>query len=118
MATRLKLIRTERGLTQKDLADKLGIPARTYGSWERGERDLSFVDACRIADILNCSLDELAGRTVNKLDHNEVAILERFRRLDRYGKAEVLDYADYQLSKREESDLREAYPLSEITGIA
>lgn len=49
-------------LNQDDVAALVGVPSRTFGSWERGEREISAVDAMRIAEIYGCSLDYLAGR--------------------------------------------------------
>lgn len=48
--------------SQPEFAKLLGIKPRKYESWEREEVRLSLEDACRIADVLGCSLDELAGR--------------------------------------------------------
>lgn len=62
MHLKMKQIRVGLGLGQKDVAEKLGMPVRRYGSYERGERTLSLEDAARIADVFDCSLDELAGR--------------------------------------------------------
>ena len=62
MKGNFKEARKHAGLSQDDAARALGIPSRTFGSWERGEREISAVDAMRIADIYGCSLDYLAGR--------------------------------------------------------
>ena len=59
----LKNLRKQAGYgTQADLARVLGANPRTYASWEREEVGLSLYEAGRIADVLGCSLDELAGR--------------------------------------------------------
>lgn len=57
-----KEARLWRGLTQKEIAAKIGVPSRTYGAWERGEREPNLEDAFAIGDALDCSLDFLAGR--------------------------------------------------------
>lgn len=49
-------------MTQTDLANAIGTTMRVMSAWERGETSLPFEDACRIADVLECRLDELAGR--------------------------------------------------------
>lgn len=64
MELMIKDIRERCGMTQVEISEALGVPARTYCSWERGERQLSIDTACRIADVLDCSLDALVGRTV------------------------------------------------------
>lgn len=44
-------------------AETLGISERKLKAWESQETRITFEDACLIADVLHCSLDELAGRT-------------------------------------------------------
>jgi len=61
-AERLRLLRTQRGLTQTRLAELLGMPARSYNRWERGGHMPHLEMAVKIADILQVSLDELVGR--------------------------------------------------------
>ena len=39
LSERLKEARTNAGYSQKELAEKLDMNLRTYGSYERGERD-------------------------------------------------------------------------------
>lgn len=58
----MKELRVRMGLGQKEVASELDMPVRRYGSYERGERTLSLIDAARIADVFECTLDELAGR--------------------------------------------------------
>ena len=59
---KIKEMRQRAGLSQDQVAEALGITKRRYGSWERGERCVSLNEAVKIADICNCTLDELAGR--------------------------------------------------------
>lgn len=69
--SRLRALRTARGLTQTRLAELLGMPARSYNRWERGGHVPHLAMAVKIADILQVSLDELAGR---RSTTSEVAI--------------------------------------------
>lgn len=62
MKLKLKQIRVGLGLSQQDVAARLNMPVRRYGSYEREERSLSLRDAALIADVFDCTLDELAGR--------------------------------------------------------
>lgn len=60
-------LRKEKGLTQKELADKLGITDRAVSKWERGLGcpDISLLDD--LSRILNISILEiLKGRRLNK----------------------------------------------------
>lgn len=83
MALMLKQIRERKSLSQKDVADAIGVSIRRYGSWERGERNMNLEDAAMIADVLDCSLDELAGREWPhgsvSLDRDEGELLANYR---------------------------------------
>ncbi len=51
------------GLTQKDMADMLGITWRTYSNKERGITQFKLGEMLAIAKILNKTLDELFSPT-------------------------------------------------------
>lgn len=61
-AARLKLLREARHLTQARLAELLSIDPRAYNRWERGSSTPQLDTLIKIADILQVTLDELAGR--------------------------------------------------------
>ncbi|MDD6041953.1 MAG: helix-turn-helix transcriptional regulator [Clostridia bacterium] len=58
----LKELREKAGLTQGRIAEILDTPVRTYGSWERGERQPDFDTLIKIADYYHVSTDYLLGR--------------------------------------------------------
>lgn len=62
LAERLKEARNNAGYSQKELAEKLGMNLRTYGSYERGERDISTAVLLNICKALDISSDYLLGR--------------------------------------------------------
>ena len=47
----------------KEFAEHAGISTNTYTGYEQGRIALTFERAWQIADLLNCSLDEVGGRT-------------------------------------------------------
>lgn len=55
--TRLPVLRMERGLSRKELADAVGVHYQTVGYLERGEYSPSLVLALRIAQYLELPLD-------------------------------------------------------------
>ncbi len=59
---RLKKLRNERGLSQAQLAELSGIPKGTLIQWEYGLRTPMLDAAVKLADALEITLDELAGR--------------------------------------------------------
>lgn len=59
---RLRHLRTARKITQTRAAELLAVSPRVYTRWENGDATPQFATVVKIADILNVSLDELAGR--------------------------------------------------------
>lgn len=57
----IKRARQKAGMTQAQLAEKLGIPYQSIGQWERDVRNPKLDTLKRIADALNISIQELAG---------------------------------------------------------
>lgn len=59
---RLRQLRTKRKLTRTRMAELLAISPRVYTRWENGYATPLLGTVVRTADILDVSLDELAGR--------------------------------------------------------
>ena len=62
----LKTIREKQGYTQKEFAKKCQIGISTYNQYETGKRQPDIKTIELIAAHLNCSVDELFGRTPQK----------------------------------------------------
>ena len=97
MSSKMKKLRKEKGLGQKDISQLLDMPVRTYGSYERGERTLSLDVAAKIADILDVTLDELLEREhkapVLTLDWNERALIQLYRSMKEVDKETFMNLA-------------------------
>lgn len=57
----LKLARERKGISQKDMAENIGVAKSTYSLYESGNREPNVQTIKKIADILNVSADELLG---------------------------------------------------------
>lgn len=57
-----KHIREKSGLTQQQLADKLGISRSAVGMYEKGEREPNFETLELIADTFNVDMNYLLGK--------------------------------------------------------
>lgn len=55
----LRKVRSEKKVTQAELADKLDVSQQHISAYERGERIPGIDAAARIADALGVTLDEL-----------------------------------------------------------
>ena len=60
---RLRLLRTERGLTQRQMADMLGLTERNYQRYESDGPMPRYKMLLEFADYFGVSLDYLFGRT-------------------------------------------------------
>lgn len=57
-ADNIKLLRRQRGLSQEALAERAGLHRTYIGAVERGERNITLLNANRIAEALNVTLSE------------------------------------------------------------
>ena len=67
---RLRELRKERGLTQKDVYAAVGMSAIGYQRYEYGDREPAFSKLIALADYFNVSLDYLVGRSDDPGMHN------------------------------------------------
>ena len=91
-----KQLRLDRHLTQRELADKLGITKSTVSMYERGERRPSFEIAEAITDFFDVDLSYLIGATDKieklsgdqtdsssgtylELERDEIALIKAYR---------------------------------------
>lgn len=65
---RLKNLREERNLLQKDVASYLNITTSAYGFYEQGKRNPDMETIKKLADFFNVSADYLLGRINIKND--------------------------------------------------
>lgn len=69
---RLKALRNERGITQDDLAQALGVPSSTIRRYESSEEGMPKHERLQIiADFFNCSTDYLLERTDERSSENQ-----------------------------------------------
>lgn len=62
---RLKDLREDHDLVQKEVAAYLGIDQRVYSNYETGKRELPTRFVIALADFYNTSTDYVLGRTSN-----------------------------------------------------
>lgn len=62
---RLKDLREDNDVKQKELAEYLNIKQNTYSQYENGKREIPLATLCKLADYYNTSIDYLIGRTDN-----------------------------------------------------
>ena len=83
-ASMLKYLRERENLSQRDLAEKLGISKSTISMYETGNRQPNFEDEEAIADFFNVDLNTLRGKRTIEGQENPGISNEDQELLDRY----------------------------------
>ena len=94
----LKEARTEHGLNQNDIAEKLGIPVATYGNYERGTRDPNIEFITSFCDTLGITVGELLKESNPKWKHLPSNLQRLFKKLintDAQTQEETERYVDF-----------------------
>ena len=60
---RIRDLREDADLTQKQVGEAINVPQRTYAYYENGQRMVPPQVLCALADFYNVSVDYILGRT-------------------------------------------------------
>ena len=74
---RLKEIREDRDLLQKDVAEYLGIKQQQYSEYEIGKRLIPINYLSNLADFYNTSIDYLLAKTDNPKPYEKSILLNK-----------------------------------------
>ena len=92
---RIKSFRIGKSMTQKALADLVGVSINSIGSWESGVKTPSIASIIALSFALDVSVDSLLGVSRNSdsrlfaTTKDETKLLRQYRELDYYGKKAV-----------------------------
>jgi len=75
----VKELRTKRGFSQSDIANKLGISRPSYIAIEQGKRELTFSEAEKLSDVLGVSLREMENGVASNYEKYKHMILAYLR---------------------------------------
>jgi transcriptional regulator with XRE-family HTH domain len=64
--TLLKSLRVDRGISQLEIAEKLGISRSSYIAFEQGKRDLALSEAHELAQIFGISLSDIEAGVISE----------------------------------------------------
>ena len=59
MGEKLKIIRVQKGLSQQDVADRLGLTRSAIGFYEAGKRTVDIKTLFKMCDIYNIDINEI-----------------------------------------------------------
>ncbi len=100
----LKLLRKNKNLTQKDIANMLQVAVSTVSAWENDVYQIDFDNLWKLADYFNVTIDELIGRAeigyfvdariAEEYSAEEKKLVENYRGLSKTGQAKVNGYIE------------------------
>ncbi len=71
---KIALLREKRGLTQEDLANKIGISRASLSHYEKNRREPDYATMTKLADFFHVSVDYLLGRTSEPTQVTDMAV--------------------------------------------
>ena len=116
---RIKQLRKQKGLTQKEMAEAVGVGVSTVAMWESGKRTPSFKLLNDLSNLFDKSIDYILGTSDDdrspKLNDAQVEqlgtweiqselidILRQYLQLDEYGKMNVRSLLNRELVRCQE----------------
>jgi len=95
---KIRALRKERGMTQSELATRVGIIQSDLCRMEKGEYRVGLDTLFRILEVFGMNIGEFFGEHAQEdaSASQEVELAERFRRLSPEGRTEVLDYVRFK----------------------
>ena len=91
---RLRELRNKSGLTQNEIASKLGVSGQTILNWENGIYEPKINQLIQLADIFNVSVDYLIERK-----RSEQSIDDLCKELERIPKEDFIEFIRNELKK-------------------
>ena len=74
-------LRKKIGLSQEELAEKIGVARQTISKWELGETSPDLKQSKQLSKIFNVSLDELTNNEIKDILEKKVSNTERLSKL-------------------------------------
>lgn len=88
----LRQIREMKGLTLKDLAERIGQTEGSVAHYESGRRTANYETLLKLSEALDCSIDSICGNNF-ALTNEEEQLLFFFRQLNDLGKRQLIKQA-------------------------
>lgn len=112
IAKNLKLFREERNVTQKQLAEVLGVKHNTVSTWENGTNSIDVSLLMQICEYLNVSLDAMFGKKskaspISKLAKDEQQLIASWRKLSHDNRMKITGIIEFMFD--EEAAAMEEY---------
>ena len=95
MENNIKKLRIESGMTQQQLADKLGVSDGAVSQWETGMYFPRIGMVQKIAGLFGVKVSDVIGEVEKdvSLSYDEEQLIEAYRKLNAKGRARLLEDA-------------------------
>ena len=106
LSNRIKVIRTEKGWKQSELAERVGISQKQISSYETGNSTPPTDILIKLAEVFEVSLDYLAFEAQGqnaRINVKDRELLRRFETLDQFSEEErklIKDVIDLVITKQ------------------
>ena len=121
---RIKQLRKQKGLTQKEMAEAVGVGVSTVAMWESGKRTPSFKLLNDLSDLFDKSIDYILGTSDDdrspslndaqieqlgtwEIQSELIDILRQYLQLDEYGKLNIRSLLSRELVRCQEQGTAE-----------
>ncbi|MBR0194394.1 MAG: helix-turn-helix transcriptional regulator [Bacilli bacterium] len=91
---RLRELRNKSGLTQNEIANKLGVSGQTILNWENGIYEPKINQLIELADLFDVTVDYLIERKTNYNSINAIC-----KELERIPKENIINFIKEELQK-------------------
>ena len=97
----LKFLRNEKGVTQNDVANAIGVARYTYAKWEQGRAEPCILDIIKLLNYFDCTFEDLVGEITNvniesttktQLNKMQTKLLSYFNLLNEDDQNKVIGY--------------------------
>lgn len=98
---RLYELRSEKGLSQRKIAERFNISQSTYNNWENSKTQPSISQLLSLAEFFGVSVDYLLGNCDDFgnitykdsfIKNNEVELINTYRKLSQAAQQNILDF--------------------------
>ena len=97
---RLKQLRKEAGLTQKNIADNFNTSPQSYAQWEKGLRSPSKESLEKLANFFNVSIDYILGNSDIKNPNEKSELESLFNQLDDEQKEKAIHFLNNLIKEK------------------
>ena len=96
---KLTEIRKQEGVSQKQLANDLGVSAGNLCDWEKGRTEPDIEMLIKIAEYFDVSVDALLGReengnTMRNVDRTKMRLLSYYNKMSDDGKIKLVEFLE------------------------